>query len=242
VQPLAGKVALVLGGAGEVGEGIARALLGAGAIVAVASRDNDKLSAIHDRIPVEWDGQYVPIHGDIGTPDGAMAVRERVEFVCRRLDAVVASLGAWWQKAPIIFSGLPDWTKVLESNLTLHYVAATTFIPMINKRPGSSYLFINSAAADVPVPNSGLMSISAHAQLMLMRVLASEHRHEPVRVNSLVLGTPVVTRTRPEGDADWLTVEEVGKYVTWLISDQSKTRGQIIRFNSRSQLVDLKWQ
>jgi NAD(P)-dependent dehydrogenase (short-subunit alcohol dehydrogenase family) len=86
------------------------------------------------------------------------------------------------------------------------------------------------------------MSISAHAQLMLMRVLASEHRHEPVRVNSLVLGTPVVTRTRPEGDADWLTVEEVGKYVTWLISDQSKTRGQIIRFNSRSQLVDLKWQ
>jgi NAD(P)-dependent dehydrogenase (short-subunit alcohol dehydrogenase family) len=208
VQPLAGKVALVLGGAGEVGEGIARALLGAGAIVAVASRDNDKLSAIHDRIPVEWDGQYVPIHGDIGTPDGAIAVRERVEFVCRRLDAVVASLGAWWQKAPIIFSGLPDWTKVLENNLTLHYVAATTFIPMINKRPGSSYLFINSAAADVPVPNSGL----------------------------------IVTRTRPEGDADWLTVEEVGKYVTWLISDQSKTRGQIIRFNSRSQLVDLKWQ
>jgi len=51
-----------------------------------------------------------------------------------------------------------------------------------------------------------------------------------------------VTRTRPEGEADWLTVEEVGKYGTWLISDRSKTRGQIIRFNSRSQLVDLKWQ
>ena len=242
MQPLSGKVALVLGGAGEVGEGIARALLAAGAIVAVASRDNDKLSAIHDRIPVEWDGQYVPIHGDIGTPDGVMAVRDRVEFVCRRLDAVVASIGKWYQKAPIIFSNLDEWKTALDHNLTLHYLAATTFIPMINKRPGSSYLFINSAAADVPVPNSGLMSISAHAQLMLMRVLASEHRHEPVRVNSLVLGTPIVTRMRPEGDADWLTAEEVGRYVTWLISDQSKTRGQIIRFNSRSQLVDLKWQ
>ena len=132
--------------------------------------------------------------------------------------------------------------RAVTRTLAIAALAATTFIPMINKRPGSSYLFINSAAADVPVPNSGLMSISAHAQLMLMRVLASEHRHEPVRVNSLVLGTPVVTRTRPEGNADWLTAEEVGKYVTWLISDQSKTRGQIIRFNSRSQLVDLKWQ
>jgi len=242
VRPLVGKVALVLGGAGEVGEGIARALLASGAIVAVASRDNDKLSAIHDRIPVEWDGQYVPIHGDIGTPDGAAAVRDRVEFVCRRLDAVVASLGGWWQKAPIIFSNLGDWTKVLENNLTLHYLAATTFVPMINKRAGSSYLFINSAAADVPVPNSGLISVSAHAQLMLMRVLASEHRHEPIRVNSLVLGTPIVTRTRPDGEPDWLTVEEVGQYVTWLISDRSKARGQIIRFNSRSQLTDLNWQ
>jgi 3-oxoacyl-[acyl-carrier protein] reductase len=242
VRPLTGKVALVLGGAGEVGEGIARALLAAGAIVAVASRDNDKLSAIHDRLPVEWDGQYVPIHGDIGTPDGAVAVRERVEFVCRRLDAVIASLGTWWHKAPTIFSNLDDWTTVLQNNLTLHYLAATTFIPMINKREGSSYVFINSAAADVPVPNSGLISISAHAQLMLMRVLASEHRHEPVRVNSLVLGTPILTRTRPDGDPEWLTVEEVGRYVTWLVSDQSKTRGQIIRFNSRAQLVDLSWQ
>ena len=39
---LAGKVALVIGGCGEVGEGITRALLAAGAIVAVASRDNNQ--------------------------------------------------------------------------------------------------------------------------------------------------------------------------------------------------------
>ena len=42
-----------------------------------------------------------------------------------------------------------------------------------------------------------------------MRVLASEHRHEPIRINALVLGTPIISRSRPEGDADWLTSEEV---------------------------------
>ncbi len=93
VSVLAGKVAVVLGGTGEVGEGITRALLAAGAIVAVVSRDNDKLSALHDRLPAEWDGQYAPIVGDLSTPEGAAAARERVEFVCRRLDIVVASLG-----------------------------------------------------------------------------------------------------------------------------------------------------
>jgi len=34
----------------------------------------------------------------------------------------------------------------------------------------------------------------------------------------------------------------VGQYVSWLVSDRSTTRGQIIRFNSRSQLTDLRWQ
>jgi len=242
MHPLAGKVALVLGGAGEVGEGITHALLTAGAIVAVASRDNDRLSALHDRIPAEQDGQYVPIHGDVGTPDGVVAVRDRVEFVCRRLDVVVVSLGAWWQKAPIIFSSLDEWQTVLANNLTLHYLSAVTFLPMINKRPGSSLVFIHSAAADVPVPNSGLVSIAAHAQLMLMRVLASEHRHEPVRISSVVVGTPVVSPRREDGDPDWLTVDEVGRYVAWLVSDRSAMRGQIVRLNSRAQLTDLRWQ
>jgi hypothetical protein len=34
----------------------------------------------------------------------------------------------------------------------------------------------------------------------------------------------------------------VGQYVAWLVSDRSNTRGQIIRFNSRAQLTDLRWQ
>jgi NAD(P)-dependent dehydrogenase (short-subunit alcohol dehydrogenase family) len=242
MHPLAGKVALVLGGAGEVGEGVTQALLAAGAIVAVSSRDNDRLSALHDRIPAERDGQYVPIHGDVGTIEGARAVRDRVEFVCQRLDAVVVSIGEWWRKGPVIFSDLSDWNRVLAANLTPHYLAAATFIPMINKRPGSSLVFINSAAADVPVPNSGLASVAAHAQLMLMRVAASEHRHEPVRINALVVGTPVVSRSRPDGEPEWLTADEVGQYVTWLVSERSTMRGQIIRLNSRSQLVDLNWQ
>ena len=79
---LAGKVALVIGGCGEVGEGITRALLAAGAIVAVSSRDNERLSELHDRLPVEWDGQYVPIHGDCRLPyrrpGGARPGRVRV--------------------------------------------------------------------------------------------------------------------------------------------------------------------
>jgi hypothetical protein len=77
---------------------------------------------------------------------------------------------------------------------------------------------------------------------MLARVLASEHRHEPIRINTLILGTPIVSRTKPEGETDWLTADEVGQYVAWLVSGRSRARGQILRFNSRAQLVDLKWQ
>lgn len=232
---LKGRIALVLGGAGEVGEGITRALLAAGAAVAVASRDNGRLSGVHDRLPVEWDGRYVPIHGDISTPAGARGVRDRVEFVCGRCDIVVASLGGWWQKAPVIFTELADWQAAMASNLTLHYLAATTFLPLVHKRPGSSYVFINGAVAEVPVPNAGLSSVAAHAQLMLMRVLASEHRHEPVRINTVLVGTPVVSRLRPEGDDDWLRAEEVGRFVAGLVAPADGPRGEVVRLLTRAQ-------
>lgn len=240
MSSLAGRMALVLGGTGQVGEGIVRALLGAGAAVAVASRDNDRLSRLHDRLPVEWDGRYVPIHGDIGTPAGARAVRDRVEFVCGRCDIVVTSIGGWWQKAPLIFSDFKDWETVVANNLTPHYLAATTFLPLVNKRPGSSFLFVTGAAADVPVPNAGLMSVASHAQVMLMRVLASEHRHEPVRINTLLIGTPVISRTRPDGDPDWLRAEEdVGRFVARLVSPADATKGEIIRLQSRAHVAAL---
>jgi NAD(P)-dependent dehydrogenase (short-subunit alcohol dehydrogenase family) len=237
---LKGKIVLVAGGTGEVGEGIVHVLLRTGAAVVVPSRSEEKLEQLQDRIDPRSGGNFVAISGDVGSAKGVLQVRERVDAVARRLDAVVTVIGRWWQKGPLIFSNHDDWQAVLASNLTPHYLIANAFLPVINKVPGGSYLVVTGAGADVPVPNSGLVSIAAHAQLMIVRVLASEHRHEPVRVNALVLGTPIVSRSRPEGDADWLTADEVGRYAAWLISGESAERGEILRFNCRSQLESLE--
>ena len=230
--PSTGKVALVLGGCGEVGEGITRALLAAGAIVAVSSRDNNRLSELHDRLPVEWDGQYVADSRRCRfARPASLAVRDRVQFVCQRLDIVVASLGGWWKKGPLIFSTLEDWNRVLANNLTPHYLAATALVPAINKRPGQLVRVHHRrrggrAGAELGLDVGGgtrRADVDACARVGAppradshQRAGAGHADHQPL---------PTRGRRRLADVRGSRSVRRVAG------SDRSSTRGQIIRFN-----------
>jgi hypothetical protein len=74
----------------------------------------------------------------------------------------------------------------------------------------------------------------------LKDVLAAEHEHRSVRINSLVLATPVITRSRPQGRANWLTADSAGEYAAYLASDAAiNIRGETIIFKDRKQLEAL---
>lgn len=214
--PLTGRVALVAGGAGAVGEGVVAGLLAAGADVVVPSRDPARLDALAARL--EESSGLSTVVGDLGDPTGVAELRDRVLAEHGRLDAVVAALGRWWQGGDLVEVEEPVWRRVLDNNLTTHFLLARTFLPVLADRPGASYLFVNGDAAEVPVRGAGLACIAAAGQLMLMRTLAAELAERQVRVNALVLG-PVITRSRPTGPPWWITAGEVGAFAAQLASD-----------------------
>jgi 3-oxoacyl-[acyl-carrier protein] reductase len=240
MSKLDGRTALVAGGAGEVGEGIVRVLIESGATLYVTARREDKLGELRERLGGPGEDRLVTQVAEIGTLDGAESVRDALLERFGGLDVVVASLGRWWQGAPLTGVPLDTWSAILNNNLTSHFIVARTFIPVLGERQGSSYIFINGDACDVPVPNSGPISIAAAAQLMMKDVLAAELDGEGPRVNSLILGTPVVTRSRENVQPDWLTADEIGRYVAYLASDDAAdVNGESIRFDDRSQLEEL---
>ncbi|WP_242063193.1 SDR family NAD(P)-dependent oxidoreductase [Nostoc sp. FACHB-892] len=97
MSQLENKVALILGGAGNVGEGIVRAFLKAGTIVAVPSRKVEKLEELRTYLGELAQGdRFIPIVGEIGQIDSAESIRDQLLKQFGRLDAVVASLGGWW--------------------------------------------------------------------------------------------------------------------------------------------------
>ncbi|WP_396215399.1 SDR family NAD(P)-dependent oxidoreductase [Gemmatimonas sp.] len=201
--------AVVLGGAGEVGEGIVRTLAASGVQVLVPTRSAERAAELARSMAAA--ATVHVIVADIGTVEGAEAARAAARRLSGPLDLVVASLGGWWQGADLVEVDPETWADIVQNGLTAHFTAARTFLPLL--RRGGSYTMVNGAGALRPVPKAGPVTIVAAAQLAMKDVLAAEQRAHGVRVNTVLLATPVRTRSRPTGPADWLTAEDAGHVI-----------------------------
>lgn len=231
MNQLENKVALIIGGAGNVGEGIVRAFLKAGAIVAVPSRQAEKLEELRSYLGKLADGdsealllsadRFIPIVGEIGQIDSAERIRDQLLKQFGHIDAVVASLGGWWfGNKPITEVSIAEWQQYLDSNLTSHFIAARTFLPMLQERQGASYTLIGGAAAEVPIANVSPVSIPAAGQLMLAQVLMEENKGKAVRINEVIVHSWVATRTSKErSQPTWISADDIGEFTAWLASD-----------------------
>lgn len=227
---LDGKIALIAGGTGGVGEGIVRAFLKEGATVVVPSRSSENLEQLRGYLGERSGDHFVPVVGDMSDTESSEKLRDEVINKVGRLDAVVASInGRWNEDIPLVKTSLDDWRRMVESNLTSHFIAARTFLPVLQR--GSSYTLIGGGAAEQAIPNYGLVCVPAAGQVMLTQVLVEENKGSGIRINEVVLHSLIATRERPgDGHPEWLTADEVGAYTAWLASDEaSMVTGSIIR-------------
>ncbi len=76
--------------------------------------------------------------------------------------------------------------------------------------------------AETPIPNYSLAGIPAAAQLMMAKVLMQEMKDSPIRINEVLINGTVNTRISAEkARPQWITADEVGDYVAWLVSDKA---------------------
>lgn len=233
---LDGKIALVIGGAGEVGEGVVRQFLNHGATVVVPSRSQYRLDDLLARFSDVERSQLVTFQAGCGTEEGAADLREFIQAEVGPLDCVVASIGGWWQGSPLSEVPLRLWSQLLDNSLNAHFIAAKTFLPVLAQREGSSYTMLNGGAALRAVANAGPISVSAAAQLMLKDVLAAEYEDLPVRINTLLIVTPVATRSREVIKDHWITADEVGRYTVYLASAAAEMHGETVLFREHDDL------
>jgi NAD(P)-dependent dehydrogenase (short-subunit alcohol dehydrogenase family) len=214
---------VVAGGAGAVGEGIVRALLKRRARVVVTSRSEDKLRELQANCHDISTGELIPLVGDLSDEASARDLQNRLYGIFRDLDLAVASLGGWTQGNPLTSVDMLTWNRVLQDNLTSHFLAVKILVPLLHPKTGR-YVHINGFSAEQPYPQGGPVAMASAAQKSMMLTLAEELKPTGIRVFELILG-PIKTRQRARtGNTrpDWYTSEEVGEHVVTLVTGSSK--------------------
>jgi len=119
---LAGKVAVVTGGAGGLGWPIARDFARAGMHVAVCDRDAAAIEAVRAELsgfPVKT----LLVHADVREPEAMAAFFEQIDAVFGRVDVLVDVPGGGFV-APLMKTNAKGWNAVMRQNFL--YVLDTT--------------------------------------------------------------------------------------------------------------------
>ena len=228
-------ICVIAGGTGTVGEGIVKAFLTAGATVVVPSRSAQAIDRLRGNLADVPTDKLVTLVGDIGGMDDAARLRDEILGRDGHVDAVVASLGGTWEeKLKLVDVPFETWQKYWESNLTPHFVAARTFLPVLAGRKGASYTLLGGLSAVVPVPQYSVVAINSAAQLMMARILFEEMKETSVRINQVICGY-INTRARATyARPEWITADEVGRFCAYLASDEAAMiSGGVIQLGNR---------
>jgi NADP-dependent 3-hydroxy acid dehydrogenase YdfG len=219
--PLTGRVALVTGGSGGIGEAVARLLRGAGAWVGVVARRAGPL----ERVAAATGAIALP--ADTADPAAVAAlVAETARRAGRPADLLVNAVGAF-SLAPVAGTEPAEFARLLAANLTSPFLMARALLPGMLAAGRGHIVTVGSVAGRVAYAGNGAYAASKFGVRGLHAVLDVELRGTGVRAT---LVEPAATDTglwdtidldRHQGlpeRAAMLRPERVAEAVLWALT------------------------
>ena len=184
---LAGKVALVTGGASGIGAAAARELAAQGASVGVLDLDPAAAQSVVDAV-ASAGGQAAAFGCDVR--DGA-ACRAAVTGVAERfggLDVVVCSAGVI-RYGRVDELSEEDWDFQVDTNLRGIFLIVRHAIPLLRERGGGAIVSVASSQAFASQELVPAYAASKGAVVALTRTMALDHARDGIRVNAVAPGS-----------------------------------------------------
>jgi len=183
---LAGRVAVITGGASGIGRATAQLLSDRGAHVVVADLNVEGADEVAEElVRVHGPRRAVAVQVDVTEEDAVRELVRRTVLEYGGLDILVASAGLA-SSAPITETSLEEWEKNYAVLARGYFLAAReAFRVLIEQRSGGSIVFVASKNALVAGANAAAYSSAKAASLHLARCLAEEGGPHGVRVNTV---------------------------------------------------------
>lgn len=201
-----GKVVLVTGGAGGIGQGIVARFAEAGAAVAIHYRSSDAAAdALAEQI-VAAGGQAAAFAADLTETEAATRLIEAVAARFGRLDVLVNN-AAQQSLAGFLDMSAADWDTMIAATLRSVFLCTQAAArQMIAQGGGGAIINITSIEAEQPAPMHSHYNAAKAGVLMHARAAAAELGAHGIRVNAVAPG--LIWRAGledawPEGVARW---------------------------------------
>lgn len=234
-QRMAGHVALVSGGGGEIGGAIARRLAAEGASVLVADVSAEKAESVAKSIG-DAGGRAAGLAVDVGDPRQCEAAVRDAVLRFGKLTTLVNSVATVTPDGKVEDLDLEHWERALKINFTGMFLMCKYAMPQLRAAGGGSVVNIASSHGHFALHGRvGYCSTKA-AIIHFTRVLALDYGVENIRVNSISPG-PIDTErslrrygtransNRIRGPGQALkrtgTVEEVANAALFLASEEA---------------------
>lgn len=184
---LEGKVAIVTGGNGGIGLGLARGLAAAGAEVIVAGRDEKKSAAAVAELSKRGPAAAHAIPVDVTDADSVAALMRETARRCGRLDILVNNAGINIRKPPEALS-LAEWHQVIDTNLTSAYLCSHTAYPQLVAAGGGKIINIGSMLSIFGAGFAPAYAASKGGMVQFTKACASAWAKDNIQVNAILPG------------------------------------------------------
>lgn len=183
---LSGKAALVTGGNGGIGLGMARGLAQAGARVMIVGRSAAKSErAVAELAALGSEGDA--ILADVSQEPEARSIVPRTVERFGRLDILVNNAGTPMRKTPQDHT-TEEWRLVLDTNLSSAFWTCQAAYPEFRRLGGGKIINVGSHASILGAPHTAAYAASKGGLLQLTRSLACAWGPDNIQSNAILPG------------------------------------------------------
>ncbi len=183
---LKGKVALVTGGNGGIGLGMAEGLAGAGADIVIAARKAEKSKAAAAALAKRGVRTAV-VEVNVSDEASCRAMVAAAAKQMGRIDILVNNAGINIRKPPETYS-VSEWREILSINLDGAFYCSQAVYPEMKKAGGGKIINIGSMMSIFGAPLTTAYAASKGGIVQMTRALATAWAKDNIQVNSILPG------------------------------------------------------
>lgn len=184
---LKGKVAIVTGGNGGIGKGIARGLAGAGANIVIGARNKVKTEETVDEIKKDFEVEAIGFVVDVRRPAEIDDMVKKTADKFGHIDIAVANAGIGFHKLPTDLT-IEEWDENLEINLRHTFVLAKAVYPYMKKGGGGKIITLGSMTSIFGIAFLPSYGASKGGIMQFTRSIAVAWAKDNIQANCILPG------------------------------------------------------